>query len=184
MISSLQQLSKMALPMLSAMLLLSLSGGPLPAQAPSLLASKLTPSRAVETITPAATVVSTAHYQVVLSLSCSSSTVTGPFCSGYFPAVPGRRRLNLTRMSCYLHSATYSTYATGKVVLHAADGLSSLVSYLPADHSTEWGHHVLNRAIDVQVAARGYISVALILASGGQALDGACTAHGTLETLQ
>ena len=70
------------------------------------------------------------------------------------------------------------------VVLHAADGSSSLVSYLPADHSTEWGHHVLNRAIDVQVAARGYISVALILASGGQALDGACTAHGTLETLQ
>jgi hypothetical protein len=36
----------------------------------------------------------------------------------------------------------------------------------------------------VQVAARGYISVTLILASGGQALDSACTAHGTRETLQ
>jgi hypothetical protein len=120
----------------------------------------------------------------MLPLTCSSSTASGPFCSGYFPAVAGRRRLNLTRMSCYMHSATYSTYATGKIVLHAADGSSSLVQYLPADHSTEWGHHVLNRTVDVQVASRQHISVALILASGGQALDAACTAHGTLETLQ
>jgi hypothetical protein len=184
MLTSLQKPPKLALPMLSAMLLLSLSGSPSPAQAPGPLASKLTPGRAVETITPAATVVSTAHYQVRLVLTCSSSSVTGPFCVGYFPAVAGRRRLNLTRMSCYMRSATYSTYATGKIVLHKADGSGSLVQYLPADHTTEWGHHVLNRAIEVQVAARQHISVALILASGGQALEGDCTAHGTLETLQ
>jgi hypothetical protein len=71
-----------------------------------------------------------------------------------------------------------------KIVLHAADGSSSLVQYLPADHSTEWGHHVLNRAVDVQVASRQHISVALILASGGQTQEAACTAHGMLEILQ
>ena len=171
--------------MLSGMLFLLLSGGQSSAEAPGPLASKLTPKRAVESITPAATVVSTAHYQVVLPLSCSSgSGDIGPFCSGHFPAVAGRRRLNLTRMTCYMRSSTYSTYATGKIVLHAADGSGSLVQYLPVDHSTEWGDHVLNRAVDVQVAARQHVSVALILASGGQTRDAACTAHGTLETLQ
>ena len=179
-------LRRVALPMLSGMLLLSLSGDPSPAQPAAPLASKLAPGHAVETITPAATVVSTAHYQVLLPLTCNTtgSGVTGPFCVGYFPALANRRRLNLTRMSCYMRSATYSTYATGKIVLHAADGSGSLVQYLPVDHSTEWGHHVLNRAIEVQVAAKQHISVALILASGGQALEGVCTAHGTLETLQ
>lgn len=178
-------LRRLALPMLSGMLFLSLSGDPSPAQAPGPLASKVTPGRAVERITPAATVVATAHYQVVLPLSCGSSSASGAFCLGYFPAVAARRRLNLTRMSCYMQSSTYATYASGKVVLHAADGgTDSLVQYLPADYSSQWGHHLLNRAIDVQVTARQYISVALILASGGQTLQGACTAHGTLETLQ
>jgi len=162
--------------------LLSLTGSPSPAQAPGLLASKPMPGRAVETVTPAATPISTAHYQVVLSLTCSSSSVSGPFCLGYFPAVGGRRRLNLTRVSCYMRSSTYSTYATGKIVLHKTDGSSSLVQYLAADHTTEWGHHVINQAVDVQVAARQYVSVALILASGGQTQEATCTAHGTLET--
>lgn len=185
MLTSMQKLPRLALPMFSAMFLLSFSGSSSQAQVPGLLGPKRAPGHAVETITPAATVVSTAHYQVVLPLSCSSgSGDIGPFCSGHFPVVAGRRRLNLTRMSCYMRSATYSTYATGKVVLHAADGSGSLVQYLPADYTTEWGHHVLNRAVDVQVAAKQHISVALILANGGQTLDAACTAHGTLEVLQ
>jgi hypothetical protein len=41
---------------------------------------------------------------------------------------------------------------------------------------------VINQAVDVQIAARQYVSVALILASGGQTQEAACTAHGTLET--
>jgi len=182
MLTSMQRLPRLALPMLSAVFLLSLTGEPSAAQAPGPLASKPMPGRAVETVTPAATVVSTAHYQVVLSLTCSSSSASGAFCVGYFPAVGGRRRLNLTRVSCYMRSSTYSTYATGKVVLHKTDGSSSLVQYLPADHTTEWGHHVINQAVDVQIAARQYVSVALILASGGQTQEATCTAHGTLET--
>jgi hypothetical protein len=174
----------LALPMFSAMLLLSLSSNPSQAQAPSPLASKLTPGRAMERITPTATVVSTAHYQVVLPLSCNGSSASGAFCSGHFPAVANRRRLNLTRMSCYMRSSTYATYANGKIVLHAADGSSSLVQYLAADYTTEWGYHLINQGIDVQVTPKQNISVALLLASGGQTQEAACTAHGTLETLQ
>ena len=47
-----------------------------------------------------------------------------------------------------------------------------------------WLAALLNRAIDVQLTPRQHISVTLLLASGGQALEGECTAHGTLETLQ
>jgi hypothetical protein len=55
---------------------------------------------------------------------------------------------------------------------------------LPADYSTQWGYHSLNRAIDVRIAARQSIRVLLDLASGGQAYAAVCTAHGTLDTLQ
>ena len=119
--------------------------------------------RAIERITPqAVTVVSTAHYQVTLSLTCN--TAQG-YCAGNFPAVPGRRRLTLTRMSCYTRSSTYASFSAGRIALEPGGAVQE---YLPVDHSTEWGYHVLNRAIAVYLIPRQYIFVALQLASGGQ----------------
>ena len=165
MFSSVQK-PRMLTPALAAAFLVSLSGAT--AQA----------GRAVETIAAAGvTVISTAHYQATLALTCTS----GGVCTGNFPAMGVRRRLNLTRMSCYLRSSTYATYATGKIELEPSN---VLVQHLAADHSTEWGHHTINNAIDVQINARQYVSVALSLASGGQAFEATCTAHGTIEVLQ
>ena len=83
-----------------------------------------------------------------------------------------------------MQSATYGVYTAGRVDLRAADGSSSIVQFLPADHSTDFGYHSLNRAVDVQVRARQNARVFLSLASGGQAFNATCTAHGTLDTLQ
>jgi hypothetical protein len=174
-------LRRFALPMLSIPLLLALSGDPSSAKAAGPLpVSGPAPGRAVETVTPRATVVSSAHYQLALGLTCGSSTVTGPVCTGDFPVVAPGRRLKLTRISCHMRSSTYATFASGKIVLNPS---GQLVQYLPADYSTDFGYHMLNSAVDVQVAARQHLSVSLVLASGGQALEAACTAHGTLERL-
>jgi hypothetical protein len=169
-------LRRLALPMLSCALALSLTANPASAQAPS----KRPPGHVVEAVTSAATVVSTANYQATLTLNCNGGTQ----CAGEFPAVAGRRRLNLNRMSCFMHSSEYAVYASGKIELRAANGSESVVQFLPTDYSTDWGYHLLNRAIDVHIASRQQIRVVLLLASGGQTRDATCTAHGVLETLQ
>ena len=171
MIKSIQNL---ALPMLAAAFCLSLSSVPSPAPATEAAAK---PGRATERITPEAAVISSAHYQATLLLTCNT---TQGFCAGNFPAVAGRRQLTLTRMSCYMRSSTYASFAAGTIALEPQ---GAMIEYLPVDHSTEWGHHVLNRAIDVRLTARQYISVALQLVSGGQATEAHCTAHGTLDLL-
>lgn len=127
-----------------------------------------------------ATVIASAHYQAALTLTCSSDT-----CTGDFPAVPNRRRLNLSRVTCHLHSAQYAAYGSGRVNMRTANNLISLVQFLPAEYSTEWGFHLINATADAQFAATQRVSVALSVAPGsGSAYDAACTAHGTLETLQ
>ena len=146
----------------------------LPALAATLLSFTTIPSPA------APTVVSTAHYQAALTLTCS-----GQSCFGDFPAIGVRRRLNLTRVTCHLHSAQYAAYATGKVQLRTPGNVVGLAQFLPADYSTDWGFHLSNSAADVQVPAGYAVNITLSLApGGGNALDAACTAHGTLETLQ
>lgn len=161
MFTSIRNLPSSALPMLSAMLFLSLTGTP-PAAA--------------------ATVVSTAHYQASLALTCNG----GQLCRGDFPGIVGRRRLQLTRVTCHMHSAQYAVFASGKIELRAvATGVISPGQFLPADYSTEWGYHVLNSAVALQVAGGNQFSISLFLVPGsGVAYDAACTAHGTLETLQ
>jgi hypothetical protein len=129
---------------------------------------------------PAATVVSTAHYQAALTLTCSAQA-----CSGDFPAIGSRRRLNLARITCHLHSAQYAAYASGKIQLRTPGNVVVLGQFLPADYSTDWGFHLINSATDVQVPGGHAVNVVLSLApGGGTALDAMCTAHGTLETLQ
>ena len=61
---------------------------------------------------------------------------------------------------------------------------TAMAQFLPADYSTDFGYHSLNRAVDVQVRTRQNARVFLSLASGGQAQAATCTAHGTLDTLQ
>jgi len=170
MIPTIRFLPKPVLPVLSAVLL-SLLTTPAPAS-----------GRAVETVTPmaAATVVSTAKYQGSLTLTCD-----GTACFGYFPAVANKRRLNLTRVTCHLHSVQYAAYATGKVSLRTSGNVVTPVHFLPADYSTEWGFHLINSATDVQVGTGLQVGIALSMAPGsGNTTDAACTAHGTLETLQ
>ena len=128
----------------------------------------------------ATTVVSTVHYQAALTLTCS-----GQNCFGDFPAIAARRRLNLMRVTCHLHSAQYAAYASGKIQLRTPGDVVKLAQFLPADYSTDWGFHLINSAADVQIPAGYGVNVSLSLApGGGNALDAACTAHGTLETLQ
>src|SRR5690349_722747 len=89
------RLSRFALPALTAALL-TFTTGPSAAQPEAALGS-LHAGRAAESITPAATAVSTAYYQATLALTCS-----GTNCQGDFPAVAAKRRLNLTRVSCLM----------------------------------------------------------------------------------
>lgn len=167
-------LQRLALPAIAATLL-SLTTGSSPAQVTSVAAKA---GRAVERISPEATIISSSHYEATLLLTCVPAQ---GFCAGDLPVVGNRRRLILTRISCYMRSSTYSVFAAGRIMQSPA---GSVIEFLPVDHSTDHGYHVLNRAIDVRIAARHYASVGLQLASGGQALEGQCTAHGTLELLQ
>ena len=127
---------------------------------------------------PAATVVSSQHYQKEIPLTCGAQT-----CSGTFPKPGTTHQLNLTRMSCQLRGPAGSEYDTGQLQLHASDGSHVLYEHLPVEHSSSNGYHILDRAIDVQVGAKQYINVDLFLV-GGSALYGFCTAFGTLDTLQ
>jgi hypothetical protein len=170
-------LRRLALPALAAALL-SFTTGPSPAESAA-FGSRLQPGKATESIATAATVVSTASYRATLALTCSGTT-----CQGDFPAVGNRRQLNLTRVSCLMQSATYGVYTSGRIDLRAADGSTATVQFLPADHSTDFGYHSLNRAVDVQIPTRQNARVVLSLASGGQALAATCTAHGTLDVIK
>ena len=136
---------RLALPTFFAAILVSFLTVPSIAETPAEASARSTRTR----IVAEATVVSTAHYSDVISFSCNAAQ---GFCVGYSPyVVPGRRRLNLTRISCYMQSSTYATYATGKISL-MPDG--EMLQYLPVDHTTDFGHHVLNRAIDVKLPLR------------------------------
>ena len=170
-------LRRLAVPAFAAALL-SFTTVPSPAET-SAFASKLQPGKATEAVTAAATVVSTSYYRATLVLTCS-----GTNCQGDFPAVGNRRQLNLTRVSCLMQSATYGVYTAGRIDLRTADGSTSMVQFLPADYSTDFGYHSLNRAVDVQVPTRQNARVYLFLASGGQAQAATCTAHGTLDVIQ
>jgi len=170
-------LRRLAVPAVAAALL-SFTTIPSPAET-SGFGSKLQPGKATESIAAAATVVSSAYYQATLALTCS-----GTSCQGDFPAVGNRRQLNLSRVSCLMQSATYGIYTAGRIDLRTVEGSTATVQFLPADYSTDFGYHSLNRAVDVQVATRQNARVFLSLASGGQAFAATCTAHGTLDTVK
>ena len=121
--------------------------------------------------------VSTVHYQAFGALICASNN-----CQADFPSPGANRRLNVTSVSCYLGGWAGSTYSYGHIELRKATGATLLVEYLPVDSSNSNGIFLLNRAVDLQIAASQHMHVLLILDSGN--VYGAnCSATGTLSTL-
>jgi hypothetical protein len=172
--------SKLPLAVLSVAVLVALSGHPAPAEAQGPRAFQRAPGQVSETITPATTVVSTAHYQAELTLTCPSDE---DFCQGDFPRAGIGRQLNLTRMTCYLQGSPNSTFSVGLIELRQAAGSHVLYQFLPVEHSAPNGFHTLNRAVDVRVAAKQYITVRLHLLLTDTPMAATCTAIGTLDTL-
>ncbi len=132
----------------------------------------------MEVVTPAATVVSTEHYQAALQLTRQDNR----FFSGDFPKPGAGRQLHITRMTCMLFGSSDTTPDVGEIELRKADGTRVLSQYLPIDQSTSGGNHAFNRAIDMLVRSNQRIHVRLSVRTGflGDAL---CTATGTRETL-
>jgi hypothetical protein len=159
-----------------ALIFLSQPSHPSAARTP--LAPQGAPGQVTEVIAPAAVIVATAHYQALLALNCS-----GLACTGDFPPPGRKRRLRVTRMSCWLlSSSAATTFRYGYIALLNADGSSVLNQFLPADYSAD-SYVTLNRAVDMHVAAQQRIQTVLFVA-GGFAGDAICTATGTQETLQ
>jgi hypothetical protein len=172
------RLPRLALLLFSEVFVLSLSGNPAPAQAPDPLIHDAAPGRVRVMTAPAATVIRTDHYQAWLVLTCGAHA-----CSGEFPG-PGRnRRLNITRMSCYLAGSSGSVFRQGEIHLHGAGHTFVLEQYLPVDYSGPY-RHVLNRAVDMQILTGQHMEVFLRLESGGTASAAECTATGISELLQ
>jgi hypothetical protein len=175
-------LVRMGLPRFALLVLslffLSWSSHLSPARPPGPVTPQAVPGQVREVIAPATTVVETVHYQAELFLACS-----GDACTGDFPP-PGRnRRLNVTRMSCWVYSVSSAgmTFRYGYIALLNTNGSAVLYQFLPADHFAP-NDVMLNRAVDVQVAAGQHLWA--VLAVTGGAAGASCTATGTLDTLQ
>ena len=153
---------------------------------PSHLAIARSASSAIPNIAPgfsvvmagqAATVVSTVHYQAFGALICSFTN-----CQADFPQPGANRQLNVTRISCYFGGTAGSTYSYGDIELRKGAGTALLVELLPVDSSSANGIFLLNRAVDLQIAASQHMHVSLILESG-TVIGSNCSATGTLSTL-
>jgi hypothetical protein len=128
----------------------------------------------------AATVVSSAHYQTQIVLS-DCTTIQ---CLGTFPAPGANHRLNITRINCYLLTLINARFEWGHMDLVNANNKVILAEYLPIDFDSSDGQqHVLNQALDIQVAATQHINVAFDI-EAGHFIRGTCTGMGTLDTLR
>jgi hypothetical protein len=137
--------------------------------------SKLGPGQTAEVVGPALTVVSTVHYQAFIELVCQPNG-----CSGPFRKVGRNRRLNITRMSCYV-STNPPTKAAGYIQLANDTASNPLLQFLPVDDfDADSGTNLFNSAVDMQVPSGWHLSVQFNVATGtpNQAL---CTATGTLS---
>jgi len=162
-----------------AMTVIALSEEPATAQERTPLASKLTPGPAVEVISPQATVVSTAHYQAHLLLTCGG----GSACYGQFPKVRRNKMLTVTRVTCEMAATPNAHYLEGYISLINAKGGTLQYQFLPADYvlpSYSMVH--INRAVDMQIAARQHVNVILLVNSGSTAFA-LCSLTGKLDTL-
>jgi uncharacterized membrane protein len=146
--------------------------------------SHVKPGQSTVMIGPAAAITSTVHYQAELGLTCAQWR-----CSGDFPE-PGRNhQLNITRIACYVEANAGSTLRFGAIDLVASDGSGLLGQTVPIDATApDFDGGViftLNRAVDMQIAARQHMRPHFDLANsvGGTIFHSFCTATGTLSTL-
>jgi len=166
-----------AISLLSA-LFISLSVEPSPAQEPARIAPQVVPGQVTEMVSPAATVVSTAHYQALVGLECK-----GSLCSGNLPNVRRQRRLNITRVTCQLQPSEAGAFLlTGFITLVDAKGVNAQYQFLPPDYTlSSPTTYLINRAVDLQIAAREHASLLFLMTGlGGGAT---CSVSGTLDTL-
>lgn len=138
--------------------------------------SPLHPTHSVEMIAPAATVTSTVHYQAMVPFDCS---VGG--CTATFNRVRRNRQLNITRVWCDLVSDP--TWLYGELYLRDRRGNVLLQEGLPLSASNA-GFYQVNRAVDLQVAAGLTMQVVAAFSANITPQFGACTAAGTMSTLQ
>jgi hypothetical protein len=180
MFASTNGLPKLTLTMLSAAVLLALSGEWAAAQNPIPRTPQVKPGQVAVMTAPAFTVVSTVHYQAHVGLNCSH----GNYCDASLPSPGPRRRLNLTRITCFFYGPSGTAFRSGYAALmHPEKGLQ-LYQILPVDYSSASGtYHLINRAVDVEVIGGQYIYISLS-AESGTATQSICSATGTLDILQ
>lgn len=165
-------------------LLVTMCVAPALAQNSRITPSYVKPGQLREMIAPAATVVSTSHYQAELGLTCSSL-----LCSGDFPKPGPKRLLNITRIACYIESPN-SAFRFGAIDLIGPTGDQIMGETVPfetiAQDNLAPGYiATLSRAVDLQIAGNQHIRPHFDVNSGtGQALTAACTVTGTLSVLQ
>lgn len=140
-----------------------------------------TPGHAVESIMPNVTVVSTNHYQVELTLTCSSNA-----CDGYFPAVAANRRLHLERMNCTMGTSGVTTAWSGQIILYKANNGYALSYWMVPGQTGGNGAggsaHVYDQPIDLQLLAGQRIWIRLI--ASGNAYIAYCTASGMMDVVK
>jgi hypothetical protein len=151
------------------------------AQAAKPVGFRLAPGHSVEVIAPAVTVVSTVHYQAELQLTCTGVDRTAS-CSGDFPKVRAKHRLNITRMSCFYDASIGSTFSNAGIDLIDSTGALVLEEITPLGFSSSEGAHSLNSAVDLQIEAGQHMSVGVVLAVGTPNFA-FCTTTGILSTL-
>jgi hypothetical protein len=140
----------------------------------------LPPGQGAETIGPAATIVSTVHYQVKVPLSCNIAA-----CEANFPR-PGRNRLiTVTRLSC-----AFVVSNNSPILIVSADDVDSknthsIQEYLPIAYTYPQGYNIINQAIDMQIVGTHHLDLIIDFSAGNaSSSSGACTASGTLSTMQ
>ena len=177
-------LRRLAVPMLSGLLLLSNTGGASYAgQPPTLLAPAREAAPAVfQMISPPATVLERRHYMAKVELTCS-----GMACLGDLPTIAVRRRLNITRVSCSLLGTLGSTASGGYIELQRADNWPLLDQYMPVNNSVPderiGSIHTFIDAVDMQVLPGQHARIGVFAASG-TAKFATCSVSGSLELLR
>jgi hypothetical protein len=138
----------------------------------------LKPGQASVVVSPVLKVLSTVHYQATVGVTCSGTT-----CFGNFPAPGTKKRLNITRIYCYLQSNNAgSHFGYARAELHDFQNTLLISEFLSDIYTSTAGTHTLNNAIDLDVTGGQHLAVNLNLASD-TGLFGYCTASGTLSTL-
>jgi hypothetical protein len=148
----------------------------------------MAPGQRALMIGPAATVLSTAHYQEMLTLTCDQNLRT---CSGDFSQPAAHHQFIVTRISCLIriNAARLSNFHFGLISVFDPRTSQTMVETLSSDFSTinvvgSEAYHTLNSAVDMQVAANQHLHIFLQSSPSDVDTDsGFCAATGTVDKL-